>query len=217
MDKSNCQVCHSQKSDIKTEDRNTRHYKVTCPTCGIYYFIDPVYKVKVMNETEVGLSSEELKKLSFLLRHNYEFSNPVTLTFDNIQQLVDDFNPTNDLIERIELLILYVYKSLKHPTDSVDIRSMPSIVYCDNINEFLYYLSEAKDLGLLKSHTNTEVKLTPRGWVEVKSILEKQVDSKKAFVAMWFDNEVVSAWEDSFLPALNELGYDPLRIDKKRA
>lgn len=32
---------------------------------------------------------------------------------------------------------------------------------------------------------------------------------------MWFSDEVDSVWEDGFFPALNKLGYQPLRIDKK--
>jgi|TARA_R100000541_G_scaffold58793_2_gene70617 hypothetical protein len=215
MTKQNCAICHSIHSDITVENKSNRHFKVTCTNCGIYYFIDPIYKVKVMNGTDVGLTNEELKKLSFLLRHNYEFGSSVTLTFENIDTLIDDFNPSNDLFERIELLLLYIYKSLKYPTDSVNINNMAPIVFCDNLHDLFDYTSIAKELGLIKSPNNMHVTLTPKGWKEVKEIQKKQVDSKKAFVAMWFDGEVDDLWDNGFFPALNQLGYEPLRIDKK--
>lgn len=215
MEPSTCQICTSPNSEIITVDSDKREFKVNCDTCGTYYFIDPVYRVRVISITGVGLSKSELKKLSFLLRHNYEFANPITLTLENIDQLLEDFEPSNDLIERIEFLILYVYKSLKHPADSVKISNMLPIVFCDDQSEFIYYLGIANELGLLKNHTNISVKLTPRGWIEAKKLLEKKVDSKKAFAAMWFSEEVDLAWKSGIYPALYNLGYNALRIDKK--
>ncbi|XWN36127.1 MAG: hypothetical protein ROO71_09185 [Balneola sp.] len=215
MAKHNCEICQHSKSDITTEDRDARHFKVTCSKCGVYYFIDPVYKIKVMNETDSGLNNDDLKKLSFLLRHNYEFGNPITLTFENIDELLDNFSPTNDLHERIELLIQFIYKSLKHPADTVKLSELPQITFCANLKEFMYYLKVAKELNLVRTPTDFDVTLTPHGWKEVKKLLEKKVDSKKAFVAMWFDEEVDSLWEKGLFPALIDLGYDPLRIDKK--
>ena len=37
--------------------------------------------------------------------------------------------------------------------------------------------------------------------------------ASQAFVAMWFDASMDDAWENGFHPALEEAGYDPLRID----
>ena len=39
--------------------------------------------------------------------------------------------------------------------------------------------------------------------------------SKTAFVAMWFNDEVTSAYEKGIGPAVREAGYEPMRIDRK--
>ena len=41
------------------------------------------------------------------------------------------------------------------------------------------------------------------------------VDSSLAFVAMWFDNSLMEAYEKGIKPAVVEAGYTPLRIDQK--
>ena len=41
------------------------------------------------------------------------------------------------------------------------------------------------------------------------------IDSSKAFVAMWFDRSMDDAWGDGFEPAIRDAGYEPVRVDKK--
>ena len=41
------------------------------------------------------------------------------------------------------------------------------------------------------------------------------VDSSQAFVAMWFDDDVTEAYEKGLKPAIEQSGYEPLRIDQK--
>jgi nucleoside 2-deoxyribosyltransferase len=39
--------------------------------------------------------------------------------------------------------------------------------------------------------------------------------SDQCFVAMWFDNDLTTAWENGFRSAIEKAGYKPLRIDQK--
>ena len=41
------------------------------------------------------------------------------------------------------------------------------------------------------------------------------VDSKQAFVAMWFNDTLAQAYEEGLAAGIREAGYDPLRIDRK--
>ncbi|MCY4643562.1 MAG: hypothetical protein OXB88_03000 [Bacteriovoracales bacterium] len=45
--------------------------------------------------------------------------------------------------------------------------------------------------------------------------LERNVDSSQAFVSMWFSDEMNSCYEKAIEPVIREMGYDPIRIDKK--
>ena len=44
---------------------------------------------------------------------------------------------------------------------------------------------------------------------------EVNIDSRQAFVAMWFGESMAEAYEDGIRPAIENAGYNPLRIDQK--
>lgn len=208
-----CQVCTNSNA-IQTQRSNKRIYEINCPKCGLYYVegVSPNFISR-----SYDLNSHELQKLSFLLRHNSEFRSPISITPENIEVLIDSFTVPKDLLKRIENLILYIYKHLNNPADEVTLDSnVAPIVYTNSSQEFMYYVGiAANDFNYIKFPHNSAVQLTSHGWEFVKTLLQNQSSTKKAFVAMWFSNEVNEAWEKGLFPALDKLGYDPLRIDKK--
>lgn len=60
-----------------------------------------------------------------------------------------------------------------------------------------------------------EIMLKPQGYVRLDELNGINQTSSQAFVAMWFDDTMVSAYQDGIEPAIRETGYVPLRIDKK--
>lgn len=54
-------------------------------------------------------------------------------------------------------------------------------------------------------------RLSLNGWKHIAKL--RKIDSKQAFVAMWFDPSIDEIWEQGIKPALEETGYKPLRID----
>ena len=61
----------------------------------------------------------------------------------------------------------------------------------------------------------TSVRPTVRGWYELEKLSHHQSDSSQAFVAMWFNGATDDAYVNGIAPALSDLGYKPVRIDKK--
>ena len=43
----------------------------------------------------------------------------------------------------------------------------------------------------------------------------EQTLSRKAFIATWFDDDVLTAYENAIVPAVSRWGYDPIRIDRR--
>ena len=79
--------------------------------------------------------------------------------------------------------------------------------------EFLFEFLEKK--GWLKS-SNYGYSLTVDGHSYLSELENKRVvDSSQVFVAMWFDKSMNEAWEAGIEPAIREVGYEPIRIDKK--
>jgi len=55
--------------------------------------------------------------------------------------------------------------------------------------------------------------LTTRFWEIVENLQEQQVNNRRAFVAMWFDDSMTSCYSEGIKPAIEEAGYLPVRID----
>lgn len=110
-----------------------------------------------------------------------------------------------------EILLLLAERQAKFPQSAyIDEKDCLKLKFTNESN-FIYYLTETKDLSYTKLVDHNRYSLTANGWKRVIEIQEKQFDSKKVFVAMRFSDEVNSAWEEGLFPALYELGYVPLR------
>lgn len=60
-----------------------------------------------------------------------------------------------------------------------------------------------------------ELMLRPPGYARLAELDGINSGSKQAFVAMWFDDSMKSAYEDGIEPAIRQAGYEPMRIDQK--
>jgi nucleoside 2-deoxyribosyltransferase len=60
-----------------------------------------------------------------------------------------------------------------------------------------------------------QVSLTPAGWDRFERLEAEKPKSDLAFVAMRFSEEMTVAYDDGFHPALYELGYRPIRVDRE--
>lgn len=59
-----------------------------------------------------------------------------------------------------------------------------------------------------------ELMLKPEGIKHLSNLRGANTDSANCFVAMWFNEEVQSAYIDAIKPALIESGYKPIRVDE---
>ena len=57
--------------------------------------------------------------------------------------------------------------------------------------------------------------LTVDGYSRLTDLDGAQSPSNRAFVAMWFDDSMVEVWQQGFEVAIEEAGYEPVRIDQK--
>ena len=62
---------------------------------------------------------------------------------------------------------------------------------------------------------NVNIKLTLDAIERVESYNTKISMVQQAFIAMWFDQSMDDAYEKAIVPAVEEMGYEPIRIDKK--
>lgn len=60
-----------------------------------------------------------------------------------------------------------------------------------------------------------DFKITVDGYIHLETLQSKQIESKQAFVAMWFNPTIQDAWEMGIAPAISDSGYEAMRIDRK--
>lgn len=78
------------------------------------------------------------------------------------------------------------------------------------------FLALMIDAGYLIRREYTWIyQLTAKGFDEIEKAETKNSESHQGFVAMWFHESMDSAYEHGFAAAINDAGFEPMRIDKK--
>ena len=89
---------------------------------------------------------------------------------------------------------------------------------CMGEQDFLFLVDYLKRRGLIEhsGHNNAEQAciLTVEGYARLAELENAYAVAARAFVAMWFDDSMSEVWEHGFEPAVNQAGYEAVRIDQ---
>ncbi|WP_448163933.1 hypothetical protein [Bacillus thuringiensis] len=85
--------------------------------------------------------------------------------------------------------------------------------------EVTFMINQLVDAGLVTRSGNMskqiEVKVTAKGWNRVVELeRNKENESQQAFVAMWFGDEMNSVYQKAIKRAIEDAGYNAMRIDE---
>lgn len=64
-------------------------------------------------------------------------------------------------------------------------------------------------------HPIARYRISVEGYARLAEIEEAVTDSSKAFVAMWFHDSMNEVYENAIRPAVEDAGYEPVRIDRE--
>ena len=204
--KETCFVCNYEADVIEFIGNNLYHVK--CSICGEYE-IDNFFAVKGIDQ------KSDRYILSSIIRNRTIQRIKTVVDEDTIDQFFDSIRIPTDPIEKLDLMIyhlldntrigeIYKYNFLKdYP-----------IFYCFDSSEFQYLANKGVELNYFEFETYPNyLRLSIDGWKRVNDLKSKRIDSNKAFVAMWFDDDLKDAWKNGLKPALEETGFDPVKID----
>ena len=139
-------------------------------------------------------------------------------TFSEMQ---DAFPTGAEIVERA---MLNLARMVDHPIEQIgwdlDALSYP----CFTPSEAVYYLiCDLDDAGYVKiakaPFINEDITIglhiAPEGWRQIEKWRGRYslADSKQAFVAMWFADEMKPVYDDGIAPAVKDAGFEPKRID----
>jgi len=147
------------------------------------------------------------------IRENYEQG--IVLWVEDLQELRDSVVIPKNPIESIDRILVYILRKIDSADEGIELQQTDcSIAYAKTPAEFSYFLWKAVELGYLQYLSDkAQWQLTLNGWKHLAELPQKEIRPNQAFVAMWFDKDLVDAWENGLKPALRQTGYDPIRLD----
>ena len=189
-------------------------YQVTCEVCGEYIVSrEATYLLKEIGSPIKG--REYI--LSGLARQGAKQGTPIRILTDTVEDLIASVVPPGTPNDVMDNVLKYVAGKAEDFFTSVTVvpeKDYP-VGFARTPPELEYTLRHAAQSGYLEKKAY-EIRLTSKGWDRINELRSRQVDSSRAFVAMWFDPSLDSAWEEGFRLALEESGYDAIRIDREQ-
>ncbi len=208
MEERPCFLCANLAQFSRSSSADDVFY-ISCQTCG-------TYEISKEASTESILVTQNKKYVfSGLTRAASDSGSRLTLLTTNLQDLFDSAPIPDSPIEMIDRILLYVSKKAQTADASVELSSQHyPIAFAKNGAEFAFLFKKATELGYLEQASGgNRYRLGLKGWELVSELPKTVRETKKEFVAMWFDKKLDSVWKDGFKQALKETGYQPIRID----
>jgi hypothetical protein len=123
--------------------------------------------------------------------------------------------------EKADKLLLFFASKYPKPNQPLDINyneEMLSSCWAMDKGEgeylFFHYLFAFKQFIKLSEHPNRPFIISPIGWDYLNTLHQVNKDSQIGFCAMWFDDSVTPLWHQGIEHAIQNAGYEAIRIDK---
>lgn len=149
------------------------------------------------------------------------------LTHDNIPELLAASGLPRDLLDQLDITLEYAKEHQESGNQLVEYSGLSAtdypLAFARDQDEFIHFFQTLSEQQLLAEPPGrdlarrTSFRITPKGWQRLRELAKTGQDPNRAFVAMSFAPELVPVWEDGIKPALEALGYTPVRIDKTHA
>jgi len=207
-----CVVCGntSAKSEGLSNEDGSR---LICPSCGTY-IADGELLESQRQSGEPPLAGPNAYILSGVLRRASNKGVPLRVSFANADDLASAAAPPESPMDAMDLILRDLLHRQQSAADTVLYQQNDyPVAFAKNGEEFQFLLEQLAKEKLIEMPQPKHWRLTVDGWKRVRQLRQRRLESEQAFVAMWFTDELRSAWEDGFSPALRDAGYNPLRID----
>lgn len=208
-----CKVC-GKAAGVESFPTTRDSYDIDCPRCGRF----EISRSAAMSMPHLTKEGAHLPRLMAALRRASESGSPLVLRTDNTQEIISAAPVPRTLTDALDRLVQYIGDHVETPEGVVPFNPQTDypLLAASGPDAFIYYLQKARDLGLVeltRLEVGTAARLDVRGWERMLELRRTRPASRQAFVAMWFSDETRDAWLKGIQPALDETGYDPVRVD----
>ncbi|MEK3909645.1 nucleoside 2-deoxyribosyltransferase [Oceanobacillus sp. FSL W7-1309] len=217
--------CFFCRNESLVSSNQVWNYDVKCSFCGTYY----------ITNTAVDLLSDEIRhKLSIILRErNNRGLSPISIFEKYPSERVEIKIPPIYLIEellksfpksatsKLERSLINLAKVTAYQGSVIKINPEDRTLFFTDTNnsvEYSFLVNQMIEDGYIvgSAAVPTDMSITFKGWNRIVELENKGYeDSTKVFVAMWFDEQMDTIYSNAISKAIENNGFEPIRIDKK--
>ncbi len=224
-EKNKCLFCGSDATCVFPSDRDDNQYD--CKFCGKYVIVDSldietldVFKDEVKKfKIACVLNERKLKKLEgIVFSDNLEHRFRGLSTYSE-KELLDSF-PKN-ASELLDRTLLNLDRLTSQPFSEISLngKQIQLNLFTDDLSGCHTILNELSENGLISFNGDTDANYTivikSKGWETIEKLKTTNIESKQAFVAMWFNNFMDDFYDNGIYKAIKEAGYNPFKINSK--
>jgi hypothetical protein len=215
MSDQKCPIC---SSDVKESGQggSADFHDYKCPVCGPF----TITRTALHNLRSERLTEKKSAILSHAIRRMQK-QNSWPEIDSKILDIIMENNYLPSPAEQADNLILWLGNNIDAPgiEISIDPDLHKAIIGAVNNNNFHFVVSSLIEEGLVLSQRDTAkrpVTLSFKGWERYDRIKKGALDSRKAFMAMPFGNDLIDkVYSDYFKRAVEQTGFNLFRIDEK--
>ena len=229
-----CVICGAPSDEKSITDTDSFIYD--CFRCGKYLITEEV----LLSQDLKNLTNQQKVLISGWIREN-QGSN---IIIDNKRLKSLNTLPELSLFEKADKMLLYLAKKFPVAgmklnykfgegfgiLEKIRLNKIPTeknIEFLQNANDLLPLVAIGRIiderefshiLGYLTNEQNYISKydtITSKGWAYLETFRHPNPDSKKAFVAMWFTDEMEEIYDDHIRKAIEDSGYKSIQIGRK--
>jgi len=220
-----CFFCgYDSKADLLPERSYSTLYD--CEYCGIYILDSRGFDILTKDENKFKmacvLNERRLKGFGGIALDDETKKDDLVCGYPRISvnELLAQFPQTAG--EFLNRILLNLSRLAPRPFSEIPLNfEKPDNLYLftKDTGECMTILKELSEQGLIRDGNSTMQELrkilTSRSWEIIGNLQNSAIDSKQAFVAMWFDSTMKDFYEKGIKPAVEEAGYIAVRIDLK--
>jgi len=221
-----CPLCKT-KCEIYGIPPFNQRFTISCPSCGKYNLTDIAIQVLDKRKDSFHIISGITRNFRELHKDTDGFYVIKGEMIDDDAKFQAEFisKAPKSVLEKALFLLQYISRKTNYPGDKVLVTPSQDypICFCKNAKELIFYINHIRDNGDVKADETMKdysLSLTIKGWQKVESLNNPNIESKQAFVAMWFDESMNEIFEKGVCPLGDEkdesyTGFKMLRIDQK--
>ncbi|GAB4257998.1 hypothetical protein [Deferrisoma sp.] len=208
-----CPICATEAS-IRGLGALDSNYSVRCPRCGDFKITMEALEDLPKDPRMGPFGNRKRANASGWIWENQG----IRVSTRDVEMLAGLRTPS--FHERADKVMLHVEGETTYAGETVviDLEKWLGRTWCLNVDELfevLQFLHSEERLEVDQTYgtSEKEVKITPSGWAYLETLKAKNPESQQGFVAMWFDEDMRSVYDQAIKPAIEAAGYKAVRVD----